>query len=257
MTDPDPPSGESVTPRAYSRVLLKLSGEILAGDRGFGLHGPTIRSLAQQILRAHETGCQIALVVGGGNIFRGRQAEDTGMDHAAADTIGMVSTVINSLALQGRLEELGIFTRVMSAIHMDQVCEPYIRRRAVRHMEKGRVVILAGGTGNPYFTTDTAAVLRAVEIHSDVVLKGTRVDGVYSSDPEKDPGAQLFDKISFQEAIERQLRIMDLTALTLCMENRLPLVVFNIKREDNLERLLLGQSVGTRVHMAREGEIGR
>jgi uridylate kinase len=249
VTDPDPPSGESVTQPAHRRVLLKLSGEILAGERGFGLHRPTIRSIADQIRRARELGCEIAIVVGGGNIFRGKQAQEDGLGHAAADTIGMVSTVINSLALQGQLENLGVYTRVLSAIHMDQVCEPYIRRRAIRHMEKGRIVILAGGTGNPYFTTDTAAVLRAVEITSDVVLKGTRVDGVYSADPEKDASAELFTEITFREALDRQLRIMDLTALTLCMENRLPIVVFNIKEEGNLERLLRGEKIGTRVHL--------
>jgi uridylate kinase len=257
VTDPDPPSGESVTQPAYRRVLLKLSGEILAGERGFGLHRPTIRSIADQIRRTRDLGCEIAVVVGGGNIFRGKQAQEDGVGHAAADTMGMVSTVINALALQGQLENLGVFTRVLSAIHMDQVCEPYIRRRAIRHLEKGRIVILAGGTGNPYFTTDTAAVLRAVEIHSDVVLKGTRVDGVYSADPEKDASAELFTEITFREALERQLRIMDLTALTLCMENRLPIVVFNIKEEGNLERLLRGEKIGTWVHLGQQGEVGR
>jgi uridylate kinase len=242
-----------VTDKPYQRVLLKLSGEVLAGPDPFGLHFPTLDILARQIREARELGCQVGIVVGGGNIFRGRLAREHGMDVASADTIGMLATTVNALALQDRLESLGVYTRVLSAIRMEQVCEPYIRRRAIRHLEKGRVIIFAGGTGNPHFTTDTAAVLRAVETHAEVVLKGTKVDGVYSADPEKERSATLFREITFQEALDRKLRIMDLTALTLCLENRLPLVVFNIQKDGNLVRVLRGERVGTLVHAGKEG----
>jgi len=241
---------------AYRRILLKLSGEILAGAGGYVLDWSALESITRQIKKAHDMGCEIGIVVGAGNIFRGRDAVGHGVDPPSADTIGMLATTINALSLQARFEAAGLHTRVLSAIRMEQVCEPYIRRRAIRHLEKGRVVIFSAGTGNPYFTTDTAAVLRAVEIHSEVVLKGTRVDGIFSEDPEINPKAAFFKDITFQEALERQLRIMDLTALTLCMENGLPLVVFNIKNEGNLERLLLGERVGTLVRRQREGEKG-
>lgn len=233
---------------------MKLSGEILAGDGGTGLHFSTIQNLARQISRVHDLGCETGIVVGGGNLFRGRQAIADGMDSAAADTIGMLGTTINALALQGQLENLGKETRVLSAIRMEQVCEPFVRRRAIRHLEKGRIVVFAAGTGNPYFTTDSAAVLRAAEIHSQVVLKGTKVDGVYSSDPVVNPAAEFYSELTFQEALSRQLRVMDLTALTLCMENNLPVVVFNITVPGNLERLLKGERLGTRILRGQEGE---
>ncbi|MEK7824015.1 MAG: UMP kinase [Candidatus Eisenbacteria bacterium] len=231
----------------YQRILLKLSGEILAGEGGHGIHEQVIDGLAEEIRDVHALGVQVGLVLGGGNIFRGLAASARGMDRVAADYMGMLATVINSLALQHFLERRGVYTRVMSAIEMARVCEPYIRRRAVRHLEKGRVVILAAGTGNPYFTTDTAAALRAIETGADVILKATRVDGVFSGDPLKDPSATFFPEISYLDILNRGLKVMDSTAISLCMDNRLPLVIFNVGTKGNLLRVVQGEAVGTRV----------
>jgi uridylate kinase len=232
----------------WQRVLLKLSGEILAGgDGGHGIQEHVIESLADEIRDVHSLGVQISIVLGGGNIFRGLAASARGMDRVGADYMGMLATVINSLALQHTLEKRGIYTRVMSAIEMARVCEPFIRRRAVRHLEKNRVVILAAGTGNPYFTTDTAASLRAIETGSEVILKGTKVDGVYSSDPLKDPNAEFFPRIGYMDILSRGLKVMDSTAISLCMDNRIPLVVFDIRRKGNLLRVIEGEPVGTWV----------
>jgi uridylate kinase len=231
----------------FQRILLKLSGELLAGDAGHGIRDEVLATLADEIREVHAMGVQIGVVLGGGNIFRGVAASTRGMDRVAADHMGMLATVINSLALQHALEKHGLFTRVMSAIKMDQVAEPYIRRRAVRHLEKGRIVVLAAGTGNPYFTTDTAAVLRAVEIGADVVIKGTKVDGVYSGDPVTDPSATFFPSIRYMDILSRGLKVMDSTAISLCMDNKLPLIVFNVGTPGNLVRLVRGERVGTRV----------
>jgi uridylate kinase len=231
----------------YQRILLKLSGEILAGEGGHGISEEVIDRLAEEIRDVHALGVQIGIVLGGGNIFRGLAASAKGMDRVGADYMGMLATVINSLALQHYLEKRAIYTRVMSAIEMARVCEPYIRRRAVRHLEKGRVVILAAGTGNPYFTTDTAAALRAIEVGADVILKATRVDGVYSGDPLHDPAATFFPQISYLDILNRGLKVMDSTAISLCMDNRLPLVVFNVGTRGNLRRVVEGEAVGTRV----------
>lgn len=231
----------------YQRILLKLSGEILAGEGGHGIDERVLDGLAKEIGEVHALGVHVGLVLGGGNIFRGLAASGRGMDRVAADHMGMLATVINSLALQHFLEHHGVETRVMSAVEMDRVCERYIRRRAMRHLEKGRVVILAAGTGNPYFTTDTAAALRAVEIGADVLLKATRVDGVYSGDPLKDPTATFFPEIRYLDILNRGLKVMDSTAISLCMDNRLPLVIFNVGVRGNLMRVVLGEAVGTRV----------
>jgi uridylate kinase len=231
----------------YRRILLKLSGEILAGAAGHGIDENVIGGLADEIRDVHRLGVQIGIVLGGGNIFRGLAASARGMDRVGADYMGMLATVINSLALQHYLEKRGVYTRVMSAIEMARVCEPYIRRRAVRHLEKNRVVILAAGTGNPYFTTDTAAALRAIETGADVILKATRVDGIYSGDPEKDPSATFFPRISYLDILNRGLKVMDSTAISLCMDNRLPLVVFNVGVPGNLLKVVQGEAVGTRV----------
>jgi uridylate kinase len=231
----------------YQRILLKLSGEILAGEGGHGINEQVIDGLAEEVRDVHALGVQVGLVLGGGNIFRGLAASARGMDRVAADYMGMLATVINSLALQHFLERRGVYTRVMSAIEMARVCEPYIRRRAVRHLEKGRVVILAAGTGNPYFTTDTAAALRAIETGADVILKATRVDGVFSGDPEKDKTATFFPEITYLDILNRGLKVMDSTAVSLCMDNRLPLVVFNVGVKGNLLRVVQGEAVGTRV----------
>ena len=231
----------------WQRVLLKLSGELLAGGSGHGIDEKVMAELADEIREVRQLGVQIGIVTGGGNVFRGLAASTRGMDRVGADTMGMLATVINGLALQHALEKLDVHTRVMSAIEMDRVCEPYIRRRAVRHLEKDRVVVLVAGTGNPYFTTDTAAVLRAVEIGADVVLKATKVDGVYSSDPVAHPDATLYPHITYQEILDRGLAIMDLTAITLLKENRLPLVVFNVGQRGNLLKLLQGGTLGTSV----------
>ena len=232
----------------YTRILLKLSGEALLGKKEFGIDSDILEQYAMEIKRAVDTGVQIAIVIGGGNIFRGVQGVQGGLvDRAQGDYMGMLATVINAMALQGALERYGLKTRLLSAIKMEQICEPFIRRRAIRHLEKGRVVIFGAGTGNPYFTTDTAASLRAVEIEADVILKGTRVDGVYTADPEKDPLAEKFDTISFTEVYKRGLNVMDLTAITLCQENNLPIIVFDMNRIGNLAELLAGKQVGTLV----------
>jgi uridylate kinase len=231
----------------YRRILLKLSGELLAGTAGHGIDDSVITSVADEIRDTHARGVQVGIVLGGGNIFRGLAASARGMDRVGADHMGMLATVINSLALQHFLEKRGVPTRVMSAIEMARVCEPYIRRRAVRHLEKGRIVILAAGTGNPYFTTDTAAALRAIETGADVILKATRVDGVFSGDPEKDPAATFFPRITYLDILNRGLKVMDSTAISLCMDNRLPLVVFNVGQPGNLTRVIDGELVGTMV----------
>jgi uridylate kinase len=234
----------------YNRVLLKLSGEALGGERDYGIDLEVVRTIAAQIKRVHEMGVQIALVVGGGNIFRGLAASNQGFDRATGDYMGMLATVINALALQDALERTGIPARTMTAIQMPQVAEPYIRRRAVRHLEKGRVVILAAGTGNPYFTTDTTAALRAVEIEADVILKATRVDGVYTADPKRDPKAVMLPRLDYLEVLNRGIEVMDNTALTLCMDNDVPIVVFNLLTPGNIERVVLGEEIGTLVGAA-------
>lgn len=231
----------------WKRVLLKLSGESFAGNQRFGISYETVASVAEDIKSVRELGVEVAVVVGGGNIIRGEKVSGQGMDRVTGDTMGMLATVINSLALQDALERLGVDTRVQSAVHMQQVAEPFIRRRAIRHLEKGRVVILAAGTGNPYFTTDTAAVLRAVEVHAEAVLKATNVDGIYDSDPRKNKDAVKFDRIDYMDAIRRGLRIMDLTAFTLCQENDLPVVVFDITRKGNIRDVMLRDDIGTYV----------
>ena len=231
----------------YKRILLKLSGEALIGKKEFGIDTDTIDDYARQITELGQMGVEVAVVIGGGNIFRGVAGEKGGMDRAQADYMGMLATVINSIALQDALERAGCKTRVMSALEIDKVCEPYIRRRAIRHMEKGRIVILSAGTGNPYFTTDTAASLRAIEIEADVVLKGTRVDGVYSADPEKDETAVKFDEISFADVLAKRLNVMNMTAFTLCQENKIPIIVFNINEKGGLKRIVMGEAVGTLV----------
>ncbi|MEO6462657.1 MAG: UMP kinase [Candidatus Eisenbacteria bacterium] len=231
----------------YKRILLKLSGELLAGPAGYGLDDDTLHGLAGEIADVHKSGVQVGVVLGGGNIFRGLAAASRGMDRVAADTMGMLATVINALALQHALEKQGMFTRVLSAIDMQKVAEPFIRRRAVRHLEKGRVVIFAAGTGNPYFTTDTAAALRAIEVGADVVLKGTRVDGVYDKDPEKHRDAARYASITYLDVLNQGLKVMDSTAVSLCMDNKLPIVVFDVGRPGNLARVVAGEPVGTLV----------
>ena len=231
----------------YKRILLKLSGESLGGGDGQGIHPDSLAFYAREIKSIRDLGVEIAIVVGGGNIFRGVSVAARGMERASADYMGMLATVINALALQNALEQAGVFTRVMSAIEMQAVAEPYIRRRAIRHVEKGRVVILAAGTGNPFFTTDTAAALRAVEIGADAILKATRVDGVYDSDPEINRDAKMYKKLCFMDVIRDQLRVMDSTAITMCMENAVPIIVFNFLTAGNLRRVVLGQDVGTIV----------
>lgn len=233
----------------YKRILLKLSGEALMGDHNYGIDPARLDMYAREIKRVVEQKIQVAIVIGGGNIFRGIQAEKSGIDRVQGDYMGMLATVINGMALQSALENLGIYTRLMSGIKMDQICEGFIRRRAVRHLEKGRVVIFGAGTGNPYFTTDSAASLRAIEIEADVVLKGTRVDGVYTADPEKDPNATRFLNITFKEVIEKGLNVMDMTAFTLCWENDLPIRVFDMNTPGNLYRLVMGEEVGTLISL--------
>jgi uridylate kinase len=229
------------------RILLKLSGELLAGEAGHGIDDDVLSGLAEEVRDVHALGVQVGLVLGGGNIFRGLAGSARGMDRVAADHMGMLATVINSLSVQHALEKRGLYTRVMSAIEMHQVCEPWIRRRAVRHLEKGRIVVMAAGTGNPYFTTDTAAVLRAIEIGADVVLKGTKVDGVYSGDPKKQANATFFPRIRYMDILNQDLKVMDSTAISLCRDNRLPLIVFNVGVRGNLVRIVNGESVGTVV----------
>jgi len=227
--------------------VLKLSGEALAGERGFGIDPPVVDRLTDEIVEVHATGVELGLVVGGGNIVRGTTASEGGMDRVAADYMGMLSTVINGLALQDLLERKGLDTRLMSAIRLDEVAEPYIRRRAERHLEKGRVVLFAGGTGNPYFSTDTAAVLRAIEIGAEAVLKATSVDGIYSADPHLDPDAEFLERISYLDVLRRDLRVMDATAISMCRENDLPIVVFNIHQHGAVRGILAGESVGSTV----------
>lgn len=231
----------------FKRILLKLSGESLMGNKNFGLDSDVMTRYAQDIKSIVELGVQVAVVIGGGNIYRGMNEADTGIERAQGDYMGMLATVINGMALQSALERAGVYTRLQSAIKMEQVAEPYIRRRAIRHLEKGRVVIFGAGTGNPYFTTDTAGSLRAIEIQAEVILKGTRVDGIYSADPEVDPGATKFTKISFAECITQNLKVMDMTAFTLCMENELPIIVFDMNKQGNLARVIAGEKVGTLV----------
>ncbi len=231
----------------YKRIIFKISGEALMGEKDYGIDAGVIEELSQGIKEVHDLGVEVAVVVGGGNIFRGLTASATGMDRASADYMGMLATIINALAIQDTLEKLGVFTRVLSAIEMQEVAEPYIRRRAIRHLEKGRVVIFAAGTGNPYFTTDTAASLRAMEIHADVILKGTKVDGVYDSDPLKNKDARMFDTLSYIDVLKKNLKVMDSTAITLCMDNDLPIIVFNLRKRGNLRKIVLGEKVGTIV----------
>jgi len=234
-------------PLKYKRVILKVTGEVLAGVQKFGIDAVMVRAFAQEIKEVRTMGCEMALVIGGGNIFRGAVASEGGMDRASADYMGMLATVINSLALQDALEKIGVSTRVMSAIEMRQVAEPYIRRRATRHLEKGRVVIFAGGTGNPYFTTDTTASLRAMEIGAEVILKATKVDGVYDADPLKHPGAKMYGQLNYIEVLNKELKVMDSTAISLCMDNQLPIVVFNIMEKGNIKKVVCGERIGTLV----------
>ncbi|MFT7029794.1 MAG: uridylate kinase [Marinoscillum sp.] len=231
----------------YRRILLKLSGEALMGDKQHGIDSNRLEQYAKEIKKVQETGLEIAIVIGGGNIFRGVDGEKSGIDRVQGDYMGMLATVINAMALQSSLEKHGMYTRLMSGLGMEQVCEPFIRRRAIRHLEKGRIVIFGAGIGNPYFTTDSTASLRAIEIEADVVLKGTRVDGVYTADPEKDPTATKYTNLSFQEAYEKGLSIMDMTAFTLCMENNLPIIVFDMNKTGNLSSLVEGNEVGTLI----------
>jgi uridylate kinase len=237
-----------LTQPRYGKILLKLSGEALMGDQGFGISPDMIKYVAEEVQSVHDLGVQVAIVVGGGNIFRGIAASSYGMDRASADHMGMLATVINSLALQDALEKQGIQTRTQSAISMHEVAEPYILRRAVRHLEKGRVVIFAAGTGNPYFTTDTAAVLRAQEIHAEILLKATKVDGLYDADPVTHPEARFLKDVSYMDVLERQLKVMDMTAISLAMDNKLPLSVFNLNQARNILKVVCGESVGTLIH---------
>lgn len=236
----------------YKRVLLKLSGESLMGDKGFGIDNKVLEFFSDEVKKVHSEGLQLGIVIGGGNIYRGLSATDQGIDRVTGDQMGMLATMINSLALQNAIEKKGIFTRLMSSIKMEEIAEPYIRRRALRHLEKGRVVIFGAGTGHPYFSTDTAASLRAVEIKADAIIKGTRVDGVYDSDPEKNPSAFKFDKISYLDILKKNLKVMDLTAVSLCQENNLPMVVFNMDKPGNLLRVVKGETVGTVIHDEEE-----
>lgn len=243
-----PPTGRTMqSENRYGRILLKLSGEALMGDKEFGVDTAVINAIAVEIKDVHALGVQVAVVIGGGNIFRGVSASARGMDRATADYVGMLATVINALMLQDALEKNGVFTRVISAIEMKELAEPYIRRRAVRHLEKGRVIIFAAGTGNPYFTTDTAASLRAMEIGADVILKGTKVDGVYDRDPMKEKDAKRYESLKFIDVLKDGLKVMDATAISLCMDNNLPIIVFSIKGEGNLMRVVRGENIGTIV----------
>src|SRR6266446_6538645 len=231
----------------YTRIVLKLSGESFQGSQGFGIDAETVHSIAREVKQVSDLGVQMAIIVGGGNIFRGTRQKSLSIDRATGDYMGMLSTVINGLALQDALEKQGVFTRLQSAIEMHQVAEPFIRRRAMRHLEKGRVVIFAAGTGNPYFSTDTAAALRAMEIKAHVILKATRVDGIYDADPEKVSGAKFFSKISYADVLQKGLKVMDSTAISLCMDNKMPIVVFNMNVPGNLKRAVLGERVGSTV----------
>ena len=234
-------------PVQYHRILLKISGEMLAGEHAYGIHPDILTALAGEIKEVVSMEVEVALVIGGGNIFRGLAASADGMERAAADYMGMLATTLNALALQNALEKTGVSTRVLSAIEMRQLAESYIRRRAIRHLEKKRVVIFAAGTGNPYFTTDTAAALRAMEIKAEVILKGTKVNGIYDSDPLSNPSAQMFDELPFLSVLNKSLKVMDATAITLCMDNNLPLIVFNLTESGNLKRVVLGEKIGTLV----------
>jgi uridylate kinase len=231
----------------YKRVLIKLSGESLMGDQNFGISSERLSHYANEIKSLSDTGTEIAIVIGGGNIYRGLSAESSGIERVQGDYMGMMATCINGLALQSALESVGLYTRLISAIEMRAIAEPYIRRRAIRHLEKRRILIFSAGTGSPYFTTDSAAALRANEINADVILKGTRVDGVYSADPEKDPNAERYDKISFAKVISQGLNVMDMTAFTMCRENNLPIIVFDINTKGNLKRVALGEHIGTLI----------
>jgi len=233
--------------RLYNRILLKISGEALMGDKGYGIDAHTVDFMAREIKGIFSMGVQVSIVIGGGNIFRGVQASLEGMERASADYMGMLATVINALALQNALEKHDVPTRVQSAIEMVELCEPYIRRKAIRHLEKGRVVIFAAGTGNPYFTTDTAAALRAMEINADVIMKGTKVDGVYSADPVKDPNATKFSELTYIDVLKKGLGVMDSTAISLCMDNALPIVVFSLKGKNNIRKIIEGKRIGTIV----------
>lgn len=232
----------------YKRILLKLSGESLMGDKQYGIDIKRLEQYTDEIQRVKELGIEVAIVIGGGNIYRGVQAQESGIDRVQGDYMGMLATVINGMALQSALEKAGMYTRLMSGIKMEQVCEPFIRRRAIRHLEKGRIVIFGAGIGNPYFTTDSTASLRAIEIAADVVLKGTRVDGVYTADPEKDPSAEKYTSLSFREAYEKGLSIMDMTAFTLCQENNLPIIVFDMNKPGNLFKIMEGEEAGTLIN---------
>jgi uridylate kinase len=232
----------------FKRILLKLSGEALMGEQQYGIDPHRLDQYSQEIRRVKDLGIELAIVIGGGNIFRGVQAVKSGIDRVQGDYMGMLATVINSMALQSALEKSGMYTRLMSGIKIDQVCEQFIRRRAIRHLEKGRIVIFGAGTGNPYFTTDSAASLRAIEIEADVVLKGTRVDGIYTADPEKDPKAKKFSNITYQDVLNHGLSVMDMTAFTLCQENNLPIIVFDMNKPGNLQKIVSGETVGTLVH---------
>jgi uridylate kinase len=231
----------------YKRILLKLSGESLMGEGNYGIDHKVITQYAYDIKAVTDLGVQVAVVIGGGNIYRGMNEAETGIERAQGDYMGMLATVINGMAMQSGLEKAGLYTRLQSAIKMEQIAEPYIRRRAIRHLEKGRVVIFGAGTGNPYFTTDTAASLRAIEIQADVILKGTRVDGIYTADPEKDPTATRFESITFSEVYQKSLNVMDMTAFTLCQENKLPIIVFDMNKGGNLLQVIMGKKVGTLV----------
>lgn len=231
----------------YRRVLIKLSGEALQGDQGYGISPATLEAFAEQICELQRLGVEVAIVIGGGNIFRGVAGSTAGMDRAAADYMGMLATVINGLALQDAIEKFGVQTRVQTALEIKEVAEPYIRRRATRHLEKGRVVIFAAGTGNPYFTTDTAAALRAMECHAEVIMKATNVDGVYDSDPKKNPDAQRFERLTYLDVLSKNLRVMDSTAISLCMDNDLPIIVFDLNRPGNMKRVIMGEKLGTMI----------
>ena len=231
----------------YKRILLKISGEALQGDRGYGLDPKTICFIAEEIKKVYELKVQMAIVIGGGNIFRGIHGEENGIDRVTGDQMGMLATIINSMALQNALEKVGIPTRVQTSIEMQKMAEPFIPRRAMRHLEKGRVVIFGGGTGNPFFSTDTAAALRASEIKADVVMKATRVDGVYDKDPKKNPDAKKYDSLSYMDAISNKLKVMDLTAVSLCMENKMPILVFNLLEKDNIQKAVQGETIGSFV----------
>ncbi len=231
----------------YKRILLKLSGESLMGDKGQGIDPKMLTYFAKEVDKVLDYGVEVCIVIGGGNIYRGLNAEEQGLDRVAGDQMGMLATVINSIALQNAFENQGMYTRLMTAIEMQAIAEPFIRRRAMRHLEKGRIVIFGAGTGHPYFSTDTAAALRAVEIEADVVIKGTRVDGIYDSDPEKNANASKYENIAYKDVLNKNLRVMDLTAISLCQENSLPVVVFNMNKEDNLLKLVSGENIGTKV----------